>query len=107
MLVPFAGEAKRRLRAPLALVILGVTILAAATAWLPAPLAFLMGAVAMVVSGCVQVNRAYREIDVRIFVMIAGVIPLGIAMDQHGTPALPARGRLKVVAPCPTLGGTP
>ena len=48
MLVPFAGEAKRRVRAPLALAILGATILAAATEWLPAPMAFLFGAVAMV-----------------------------------------------------------
>jgi di/tricarboxylate transporter len=104
MLVPFAGEAKRRLRAPLALAILGATVLAAATEWLPASLAFLLGAVAMVASGCVDINRAYREIDVRIFVMIAGVIPLGIAMEQTGTADLLARGLLRVVADWPTLG---
>jgi di/tricarboxylate transporter len=104
MLVPFAGEAKRRLRAPLALTILGLTILAAATEWLPASLAFLLGAVAMVVTRCVEVGRAYREIDVRIFVMIAGVIPLGIAMEQTGTADLLARGLLHVVAHWPTLG---
>jgi di/tricarboxylate transporter len=104
MLVPFAGEAKRRLRAPLALGILVVTILAAATSWLPAPLAFLLGAVAMVATRCVDVNQAYRAIDVRIFVMIAGVIPLGIAMEQTGTAKLFARGLLHVVAHWPTLG---
>jgi di/tricarboxylate transporter len=104
MLVPFAGEAKRRLRAPLALAILGATVLAAATEWLPASLAFLLGAVAMVASGCVDINRAYREIDVRIFVMIAGVIPLGIAMEQTGTADLLARGLLRVVADWPTFG---
>src|SRR5690606_9867376 len=97
MLVPFTGEAKRRLRAPLALAIAGATVLAAATEWLPAPLAFLMGAVAMVATGCVDIQRAYREIDVRIFVMIAGVIPLGIAMEQTGTADLLARGLLQVV----------
>src|SRR5690606_30404800 len=104
MLVPFAGEAKRRLRAPLALAILGGTVFAAATGWLPAPLAFLLGAVAMVASGCVDISRAYREIDVRIFVMIAGVIPLGIAMEQTGTADLLARGLLRFVADWPTLG---
>ncbi len=104
MLVPFAGEAKRRLRAPLALAILVATVLAAATEWLPAPLAFLLGAVAMVASGCVDITRAYREIDVRIFVMIAGVIPLGIAMEQTGTADLLARGLLHFVADWPTLG---
>ena len=98
MLVPFAGEAKRRIRAPLALVILLVTIVAAATEWLPASLAFLLGAVAMVATRCVAIEQAYREIDVRIFVMIAGVIPLGIAMEQTGTAGLFANGLLHVVA---------
>jgi di/tricarboxylate transporter len=103
LLVPFAGQAKRRLRAPLALAIMAVTVLAAATEWLSAPLAFLLGAVAMVASGCVDVNRAYRAIDVRIFVMIAGVIPLGIAMEQTGTADLLARGLLQVVAHWPVF----
>ena len=103
LLVPFAGEAKRRLRAPLALAILGLTILAAATEWLPAPLAFLLGAVAMVVTRCVDIEQAYRGIDVRIFVMIAGVIPLGIAMEQTGTADLLAHGLSNLVASWPPL----
>ncbi len=103
MLVPFAGETRRRIRAPLALVILGVSILAAVLEWLPAPLAFLMGAVAMVATGCIDIKQAYRSIDVRIFVMIAGVIPLGIAMQQTGTADLLARGLLQVVATWPSL----
>ena len=103
MLVPFAGEAKRRLRAPLALTILGLTILAAATEWIPAPLAFLLGAVAMVITRCVDIEQAYRGIDVRIFVMIAGVIPLGIAMEQTGTADLLAKGLSHLVAHWPPL----
>jgi di/tricarboxylate transporter len=98
MLVAFAGEAKRRIRAPLALAILLATIIAAATEWLPAPLAFLLGAVAMVTTRCVDIAQAYRQIDVRIFVMIAGVIPLGIAMEQTGTAQLFAHGLLQVVS---------
>lgn len=98
LLVPFAGEAKRRLRAPLALAILATTIAAAVFEWLPPQLAFLFGAVAMVVSRCIDVEQAYRSIDVRIFVMIAGVIPLGIAMDQTGTAALLAQGLTHLIA---------
>ena len=103
LLAPFAGEAKRRLRAPLALTILGATILAAATEWLPAPLAFLLGAVAMVATRCIDIQQAYREIDVRIFVMIAGVIPLGIAMEQTGTADLLAQGMSRVIEGWPVL----
>ncbi len=98
MLVPFAGEAKRRVRAPLALVIMGATVLAAATEFLPASLAFLMGAVAMVITRCIAIGQAYRGIDVRVFVMIAGVIPLGIAMQQTGTAQLLADGLLLLVS---------
>ena len=98
MLVPFAGEAQRRIRAPLALAILLATIVAAATEWLSPPLAFLLGAVAMVATRCVDIEQAYRQIDVRIFVMIAGVIPLGIAMEQTGTADLLASGLLHVVS---------
>ena len=103
MLVPFAGEAKRRVRAPLALGILAVTVLAAVLEWLPVPLAFLLGAVAIVATRCVDIGQAYREIDVRVFVMIAGVIPLGIAMEQTGTAQLMASGLRHVVADWPVL----
>jgi di/tricarboxylate transporter len=44
--------------------------------------------VAMVLSGCVSIDAAYEEIDVRIYVMIAGVIPLGVAMEKTGTAKL-------------------
>ncbi|MDN5782581.1 MAG: SLC13 family permease [Luteimonas sp.] len=103
MLVPFAGEAKRRVRAPLALGILGATILATVTGWLPAPMAFLFGAVAMVALRCVEIGQAYRSIDVRVYVMIAGVIPLGIAMEHSGTAKLLADTLLPLVHDWPTL----
>lgn len=103
LLAPFAGEAKRRLRAPLALAILAATIVAAGTEWLPAALAFLLGAVALVATRCIDIQQAYRAIDVRIFVMIAGVIPLGIAMEQTGTAGLLARGLAHGVADWPAL----
>jgi len=85
MMVPFAGDEKPRHRWPLALGIMVASIVAAATEWVPAQVAFLAGATAMIVSRCLTVDRAYREIDVRIFVMIAGVIPLGVAMEKTGT----------------------
>ncbi|HYG07832.1 MAG TPA: SLC13 family permease [Stenotrophomonas sp.] len=85
MLMPFDAQRSRRRRWPVALGIMLASIIAAATEWLQPQIAFLAGAVAMVLSRCVSVERAYEEIDVRIYVMIAGVIPLGIAMDQTGT----------------------
>jgi di/tricarboxylate transporter len=88
MMVPFAAKEHRRHRAAVALGVAVAVVAAAASGIVPTQLAFLAGAVAMVVLGCVAVRQAYREIDVRIFVMIAGVIPLGAAMEKTGTAAL-------------------
>lgn len=85
MLMPFQGRGRARRRAPLAVGIMVATVVAAATELLAPQIAFLGGAVAMVLCRCVPIEQAYQQIDVRIFVMIAGVIPLGIAMEQTGT----------------------
>ncbi len=85
MLIPFRTEWRAPRRAPLALTILVGTIVATATELVPPQIAFLSGAALMVLSGCTSLERAYREIDVRIYVMIAGVIPLGLAMSKTGT----------------------
>jgi di/tricarboxylate transporter len=87
MMVPFEAKPRRRNRAALALAIT-IGAVAAAAAGVPAQIAFLTGAVALVFTRCVAVDQAYREIDVRIYVMIAGVIPLGAAMEKTGTAAL-------------------
>ena len=88
MLVPFSAKQRRRHRAALALGIIAAVVATSATGILPVHIAFLAGAVALVVTGCVSVEQAYREIDVRIFVMIAGVIPLGLAMEKTGSAEL-------------------
>ena len=88
MMVPFMAKPRRRNRAPVAIAIIAGVVLASAFSVVATHLAFLAGAVALVITKCVGVERAYREIDVRIFVMIAGVVPLGIAMQKTGTAAL-------------------
>jgi di/tricarboxylate transporter len=98
MLMPFTATTRQRRRAPVALGIMVAAIVAAATEILPAQIAFLAGAVAMVLSRCVDIESAYRNIDVRIFVMIAGVIPLGVAMQNTGTAQLFADQLLRFAA---------
>lgn len=88
MLVPFQGEARLRRKAPLAGAIMLATVVAAAFNLLTIEMAALAGAVAMVLSGCINIRQAYRAIDARIFVFIAGAIPLGAAMKASGAAAL-------------------
>jgi di/tricarboxylate transporter len=84
MMVPFQGEPRPRRRAPVAgLIMLGTIVLAAVNA-LPIEMATLAGAVAMVLTGCLTPAQAYRAIDSRIYVFIAGAIPLGAAMERSG-----------------------
>ncbi|HEX3084532.1 MAG TPA: SLC13 family permease, partial [Pyrinomonadaceae bacterium] len=85
MLVPFHAEAKVRGRAWVAGAIMLATILLAAFNVMTIEMAALTGAAAVVLSGCITPNQAYRSIDTRIFVFIAGAIPLGTAMQKTGT----------------------
>jgi di/tricarboxylate transporter len=84
MIVPFHGEGRLRRKAPLAAGIMLLTILAAAFNVMPLEIAGLAGATAMVLTGCLTGAQAYRAIDARIYVFIAGAIPLGLAMKSCG-----------------------
>ncbi|MDP8922453.1 MAG: SLC13 family permease [Chloroflexota bacterium] len=85
MMVPFQGQAQPRRKAPLAGAIMVATVLAAAFNVLSIEMAALAGAVAMILSGCLTASQAYRSIEARIFVFIAGAIPLGAAMTKTGS----------------------
>ena len=85
MLVPFKGEQKPRHKARLAAVIMIISTFVAALNIIPVEIALLAGAAVMILSGCISVSQAYQSIDTRIFVFIAGAIPLGLAMQKTGT----------------------
>jgi di/tricarboxylate transporter len=85
MLVPFRGEPKPLHKARLAGTIMILSVALAALSIVPVEIAFLTGAVVMILSGCISTSQAYQSIDNRIFVFIAGAIPLGLAMQETGT----------------------
>lgn len=88
MFLPFFGSSKKRHKAKLAAGIMLASICLAAFGVLPAYIAFLAGALTMVLSRCVEIDQAYGFIETKIFVMIAGVIPLGMAMEKTGVDKL-------------------
>ncbi len=85
MLVPFKGEPKPQYKAPLAGAIMLGTILVTALNLVSVEIGLLAGMAAMILSGCISTAQAYRSIDTRIYVFIAGAIPLGLAMQKTGT----------------------
>ena len=85
MLVPFRGEPKPLYKARLAGTIMLVTIAVATLNVIPPEIVFLTGALVMILSGCISTSQAYQSIETRIYVFIAGAIPLGLAMQETGT----------------------
>ena len=90
MLVPFVGEHRVRGKAGRAAVILAATIALAASGTMTVEMASLTGALMVVLTGCISLSDAYRHIDARIYVFIAGAIALGLAMKETGTADLVA-----------------
>jgi di/tricarboxylate transporter len=84
MLVPFRGEPKPLHKARLAGIIMILSTAIAALNIIPVEIALLTGAAVMILSGCISMQQAYQSIDTRIYVFIAGAIPLGLAMQETG-----------------------
>lgn len=50
----------------------------------PLPLLMLGGAVAMILSGCINIDDAYRDTEWRVIFLIAGMLPLSTALVKTG-----------------------
>jgi di/tricarboxylate transporter len=70
--------------APAAVAIMMGVVLAAAFDLLPIVIAALGGVFLMVVSGCLSTTDAYDAVSWNIIFLLAGVIPLGIALERTG-----------------------
>jgi di/tricarboxylate transporter len=71
-------------RAPLATLIMVGVVGAVMAGLLPIAIAAVLGATIMVITGCLNMEQAYRAIDWRAVFLIAGMLPLGIAMQDTG-----------------------
>lgn len=70
---------------PMALSIIGLVVGLAALEVVPIMVSALGGIVAMVATGCVRPNEVYDAVDWSVIVLLAGLIPLGMAMERSGT----------------------
>ncbi len=81
------GEEMRHSKGTLAVVIFAFALALTMTG-VPLSLALLTGAVLMVITGVLSIEESYRAIEWKTVVLIAGLIPLGIAMEKSGAAAL-------------------
>lgn len=73
-----------RRKIPVALGIIGGVVGLAALDIMPIMVSALAGIVGMIVTGCLRPADAYDAVDWDVIFLLAGVIPLGIAMEETG-----------------------
>ena len=71
-------------RAPFAVAVMAAVVTVSALGWLPIALSALTGAVAMTLAGCIHADDVYESTDWSIVILIAGLLPRGIAMSSSG-----------------------
>ena len=89
--VPLGPGAKR------ALAILAVMVLLLATGAVPAAVAGLLAAGALVVLRVLSIEASYRAISWTTVILVAGMLPLSTAMEQTGAAAKLADGLVRIV----------
>lgn len=69
------------------------------------PLVLLTGAIVLILSKTVSIDEAYRAVDWRTLFLLAGLIPLGIAMEKTGAAVLVSKQLMTLVSnsPVPVL----
>ncbi len=94
------GEVKAPLqKRPRAVVAGGIMVLvvaAAGTGLFDIVTAALAGVTLMVFTGCIRIDEIYAELDWLVVFVMAGLLPLGLALDKTGAASLLASGILEV-----------
>jgi di/tricarboxylate transporter len=92
-----AQEAPRLRKAPIALMVMALVLVPSILGWLPIAIAAIGGVALMILTGCLTMEEAYRQIEWKAIFLIAGMLPLGIAMEQTGAARFLAEGVVNLI----------
>ncbi len=95
-------ETFRTHKIPIAVAIVGAVVLAAALGQ-PILVTAIIGAIVMVLSGCLTVQELHESIRWDVIFLLAGMIPVGIALENTGGAALLADLAIESAAYIPSL----
>ena len=85
VLEPLEVEQLRRNKAPIAVAALALAILLVVFADFHISMAMVIASVVMILTGCLSIEEAHESIDWRTVFLVAGMLPLGMAMEATGT----------------------
>jgi di/tricarboxylate transporter len=77
-----------RHKAPVSVAVLVAMLLPVLAGVIPIAVAVVVGAVAMVLTRCLQPEEAYRAVEWQAIILIAGMLPLGTALERTGAAQL-------------------
>jgi di/tricarboxylate transporter len=89
--------ALRRRKIPVAVAIIAAVVALAAFSVMPILVSSILGCIALVVSRCLTLEEAYGAIDWKVIFLLAGVLPLGLALEKSGAAQLLAESTLGLV----------
>ena len=92
-----AQETPRQEKIPIALLVMGVVLVPAIFDWLPIAISAIIGVALMILTGCLTMEEAYRYINWKAIFLIAGMLPMGIAMEQTGAAQFLANGMVGLI----------
>jgi uncharacterized protein with PhoU and TrkA domain len=92
-----AARAPRLEKARIAVGIMLAVILSAIFGLVPIAIAALVGATLMVLFGCLSMEEAYRAIEWKVVFLIAGMLPLGAAIENTGAAQMGAAALITAV----------
>jgi di/tricarboxylate transporter len=92
-----AQEPPRLEKIPIALIIMAIVLIPAILDWLPIAISTIIGVVLMIQTKCLNMEEAYRAINWKAIFLIAGMLPLGIAMEQTGAAQFLADGMIGLI----------
>lgn len=99
VLTEMAQKELRLDKMKVSMLILACILLPVILGWVPIYIAAVVGAALMVLTGCLTMEEAYLQIEWKAVFLIAGMLPLGTALDQTGAAKLIAEGVVSLVGP--------
>ncbi|SHO49322.1 SLC13 family permease [Desulfopila aestuarii] len=97
-------EVAREEKAVTALTIMGAVLVPVIFGWVQIYIAVVIGAACMVLTRCLTMDEAYRYIEWKAVFLIAGMLPLGVALDKTGAASMVAESVIALLGPMGPYG---